>query len=764
MLRRFPITVGVMLIAVPLVFAALAGVGPASAQAAPGTVTEIVVEGVQRIESGTVRSYMLVQPGDAFDPQRIDKSLKSLFATGLFADVSVKRSGTKLIVAVVENPVINRIAFEGNRKLKDDDLKTEVSLRPRVIYTRTKVQNDVQRILTLYRRSGRFAATVEPKVIQLPQNRVDLVFEISEGKPTEIRSIRFIGNKEFSDSDLREEIRTRESRWYRILSSDDTYDPDRLTLDRELLRRYYLANGFADFRVISALAELTPDRENFFITFTVDEGNRYAFGEIKVVARIKDLQPEQVQDEIKAESGDWYDSSLVDDGIDALTDAVGNLGHAFVEVRPIVNRKREEKIIDVTFEINDGPRVFVERIEIAGNVRTLDQVIRREFRLVEGDAFNASRLRRSRQRIQNLNFFKTVNVERVPGSAPDKAVVQVEVEEKSSGSLSIGAGYSTTNGPLADFGIRESNLLGRGQDLRLKVVAAQRQSRIDVGFTEPYFMNREVAAGFDVFHSSTDLQDTSSFNTDRTGGAVRAGYPITENLRQYWRYAGERSSITKVSSNASEFVKAEKGVKTLSAVSHTLSYDQRDNRPDPTEGYFVSMTNEFAGVGGNRKFTRNALRGGKYFPLADKWVLGLLGSAGYIIGIGQDVSLLDRFFLGGDDLRGFATSGAGPRDTTTDDALGGEWRYAATAELRFPLGLPEELQFKGKLFTDIGSTGKLSASGPNVRDSGSLRASVGTGVTWVSPIGPIGVDIGFPVIKESFDVTETFRVNFGTRF
>ncbi|MBC8158794.1 MAG: outer membrane protein assembly factor BamA, partial [Alphaproteobacteria bacterium] len=460
-----------------------------------GVIREIIVEGGQRIEIDTVRSYLLIREGDAFDPLRVNRSLKSLFATGLFADVAIRRRGDTLVVNVTENPVINRIAFEGNDRLKDEELETEVTLRPRIIYTRSKVQADVKRILTLYRRKGRFAATVEPKVIQLPQNRVNLVFEISEGSTTEIRKIRFVGNREYSDGDLLDEIRTRETRWYRLFSSDDRYDPDRLTLDRELLRRFYLNEGFADFRVMSAVAELTPDRTDFFITFTVDEGERYTFGEVEVDVTLRDLDPEVVKDLMEIEQGDWYEVDAVDDAVDVISESVGTLGYAFVDVRPRLNRDHETHTIDVTFEVNEGPRVFVERIDIGGNVRTVDEVVRREFRLVEGDAFNASKLGRSRQRIQNLGFFGKVRVARVPGSAPDKTVIEVEVEEKSTGALTFGAGYSTSQGPLGDITIREKNLLGKGYDAKLGFTLAGTGSELDFSFTDPYFMGREVAAG-----------------------------------------------------------------------------------------------------------------------------------------------------------------------------------------------------------------------------------------------------------------------------
>lgn len=727
-------------------------------------VREVIVEGAQRIEPETVRSYLLIRAGDAYDPARVDRSLKSLYATGLFADVSIRRDGDVLVVSVVENPVINRIAFEGNKKLDDEVLEPEISLRPRVIYTRTKVQNDVKRLLSVYRLNGRFAATVDPKVIQLPQNRVDLVFEISEGKATKIRRIRMVGNREYSDARLREEIRTKESRWWRFLSSDDTYDPDRLTVDRELLRRFYLSNGFADFRVVSDVAELTPNREDFFITFTLEEGSRYEFGKIELDIRLRDLDSEDLWDEVVIDPGDWYDAQEVDKTIDRLTNKVGLLGYPFVDVRPRVVRDRENRTIAVTFELNEGARVFVERIEITGNVRTSEEVIRREFRMVEGDAFNSAKLRRSRQRLNNLNFFARVDIEQVPGNVPDKTVLKVDVEEKSTGSLTFGIGYSSSTGPLADFSIRERNLLGKGQDLKLGALIAASRSEIDLSFTEPYFLDREIAAGFDIRRVSRNLQDESSFDSRTTGGSLRAGYPITENLRQSWKYTIEKNEVTDVASDASIFVKAEEGTTMLSEVSHNLIYDRRDSAIRPTDGYIIRLTNDLAGLGGNTRYMKNQLRGVKYYPVDDQWVLSLSGTIGHIFGLGQDVNMLDRFFVGGNSLRGFTNSGIGPRDKTTKDALGGEWKYTATAELSFPVGLPAELGVKGRVFTDIGSSGKISPTGPTVEDTGSLRASVGTGVTWVSPFGPIGLDLGFPMLSEDFDELETLRINFGARF
>jgi len=736
---------------------------PAYAQAS-NTIAAIAVEGAARIEAETIRSYLLVREGDSFDPLRIDRSLKSLFSTGLFADVSLRREGNTLVVVVSENPVINRIAFEGNNRIKDENLTAEISLKPRVIYTRSKVQNDVNRIQTVYQKSGRFAVSVEPKIIQLPQNRVDLVYEIDEGSLTEVQNIRFVGNRIFDDGDLQDVVRTRETRWYRFLSTDDTYDPDRITFDRELLRRFYLRNGYADFKVLSAVAELTSDRNQFFITFTVEEGKRYKFGDITLNAKLRDLKAEDLMDKVKFETGAWYDATAVDDTVQALTQAAGNLGYAFVDVRPNVDRNPETGDIKIAFDIEEGPRVFVERINVTGNVRTLDEVVRREFRVVEGDAFNASKIRQSLTRVEDLNFFEKVNLTQAPGSAPDKAIVNVEVQEKSTGSLSVGAGFSTSTGALAEFGIRERNLLGRGQDLSLNLRISERQSQIDLSFTEPQFMNRDVSAGFDVFSTETDNQSTSSYNTKTSGGSLRFGYPISRHLDQGWRYTLKTSQISGVPTDASIYVKDQAGDKTLSEIGHSLVYDRRNSKANPSEGYVARMSNDLAGLGGDTSYLRNSVNGAYYYKIADGWVTTARGNTGLIVGIGQDVGLLDRFFVGGDNLRGFTNAGIGPRDIVTNDALGGEFMYTAALELTVPLGFPKELGISGKVFTDMGSAMTVNPSGTNVVDDGSVRSSAGVGVTWVSPVGPISLDFAQALMKESYDKTETMRVNFGTKF
>jgi outer membrane protein insertion porin family len=727
-------------------------------------VREIIVEGQQRIEAETVRSYLAIAVGDPFDEARIDRSLKALFATGLFADVTIRRQGAALVVRVVENPIINRLAFEGNRRITEQTLQAEVQLRPRQVYTRSRVQTDVQRILQIYQAAGRFAATVEPKVIQLEQNRVDLVFEINEGATTEIAGIRFVGNTKFSDGRLREVIATKESAWYRFLSSDDTYVPERINVDKAQLQAFYQSRGYADFRVISAVAELTAARDAFFITFTVEEGELYAFGAVNLRSDIKAVEVEALKALITTRQGDTYNADDVEKNIQTLTFELGRQGYAFVDVKPEIQRDRAQRTIGVTYAINESPRVYVERIDIAGNVRTLDEVIRREFRVAEGDAFNAAKIRRSRARIRGLNYFEKVDMRETRGSAPDKVIVGVEVEEKSTGELSFGIGFSTADSVLGDIAIRERNLLGRGQDLRVGLTVSPRRQQIDLGFTQPYFLDREITAGFDIFHRRQDLQDRSGYDQTTSGTNLRFGYAVTENLNHQTHYRLRHDMIDNIDASASTFVKRRAGGTVTSLAGHVLSYDRRDDRLEPTGGYLTRFGQDFAGLGGTERFVRHTLEHTHYFTVFTDAVLSLGLDTGHVIGVGDDVNINNRFFVGGDSFRGFRPGGIGPRDRATADALGGNTYFTGTAETQFPLGLPKELGIKGRLFVIAGSLFDIDESGPDIQDSSMVRATAGAGISWRTPFGPVRLDFAVPLMKESFDETELFRFAFGTRF
>ncbi len=735
-------------------------------QAAPAAdpISDIQVEGTERIDPVTIKSYLGLKPGDNFADRSLDRGLKALYNTGLFADVRLRRAGQILVVSVKENPIINRITFEGAKKIDADTLRSEVQLKPRNVLTRAKVQADVTRIQEIYRRSGRYAAKVEPKIISLNQNRVDLVFEIDEAKKNGIARISFIGNKNFSDGTLRNEVATRETAWYRFFGSDDSYDPDRLNADKELLRRFYLRQGYADFRVVSAVAELSPNQEDFYVTFTIDEGERYKFNNIAFDPKLKGLDAKPLYDYVEFEQGDWYDSKALEKTTDELTTEVGGMGYAFVNVDPVVQQNTKDRTIDVRFVISEGQRVFVESINISGNVRTEDRVIRREFKVAEGEPFNTSKIRRTKQRLQNLNYFEKTEITTEQGSAPDKTKVNVKVSEQSTGEISFGAGYSTSEQLLGDIRLRERNLLGKGQDLKIAATLSTRRTEFDIGFTEPYFLERNLSAGVDLFHITRENQRQSSYDETRSGGALRFKYNINEALTQEWKYGAKRVEVRNIDSDASIYIQQQKGVNTTSSISQTLYYDKLDNRQDPSNGYYLCFGADLAGLGGDSRYIRPEFGAGYYTPIAENWILGISGEAGYIAKIGRDIRITDRFFVGGGNLRGFESSGIGPRDLATRDALGGNRYATGTVELKFPLGLPEELGVLGAVFSDFGTLTGVDESGAGISDSGSLRASVGFGISWRSPFGPIRVDLAAPVADEPEDKTEAFRFTFGTRF
>jgi outer membrane protein insertion porin family len=753
------------------------GTSSAVAPVAPaGIVTQAVrsgdviravqIKGTERIDPATVRSYMTLDAGDSFTPAGLDGTLKRLYATGLFTNVELTREGNILVVSVRENPVINQVTFEGNDALETDALQQEIQLRSRNVYTRPRVQEDTQRLLDLYRRSGRFAATIEPKIVELQQNRVDLIFEIDEGDKTYVKRVAFVNNGAFGDSRLRGVLSTKESAWYRLLSADDVYDPDRLNYDEELLRQFYLEQGYADFRVVSTVAELAPDRSGFFITLTVDEGERYHVGKVSFVSDIPRVRGSDFAALSQVEPGAWLNGKLVERTASAITEALGNRGYAFAEARPDYQRNPEKRTVDIVFRMGESARVFVERINITGNVRTLDRVIRREIPLAEGDAFSGEKLREAERKLRNLGYFKTIKLDVQPGSAPDRSVINVAVEEQSTGELSFGAGFSSTESLLADVRLRERNFLGRGQDVRVATTFSGLRQEFDIGYTEPYFLDTNLRAGVDLFHITRELREDSVFDERRTGGGLRLGYDITENLSQTLRYVVRQVNITDIDPLASRFIKEQEGETLTSSIGQELTYDTRDNIQLPTSGYYIRYATEFAGVGGDVDFLRNSIGSGFFVPVAgDEWVWSFESNTGYVFGwSGEDIRINDRFFIGGDDLRGFKLAGVGPRDLATDDPLGGNMFFTASTELRFPLGLPEELGVTGRSFIDAGTVSQSDSEGTGVVDSGSIRASAGVGLAWQSPFGPVRIDFAQAIAKEDYDETEFFRFSFGTQF
>ena len=750
--------------------------------AAQGTVVrQIQVEGNRRVEPETVRSYLRFTVGDTYDPGKVNQSIKSLFATGLFSDVQIDRNGGIVYVTVAENPVISQVAFEGNSEIDTDTLVSEVHLKPRSVFTRARVQADVQRILDVYRRQGRYAATVEPKIIELEQDRVNLVFEIAEGKATKVKGINFIGNNAFGDSQLRDVISTTEKGWFDFLKGTSVYDPDRMNLDRELLRQFYLKNGYADAQVTVANAELDRDGSGFFITFAVEEGERYSFGPVSVDSTVAAISPEAVRGEIQTEEGEVYNAQLIDKSTEALTIAASEQGYAFARVRPRAYADPVSRTIAMTYTIEEGPRVYIERINISGNVRTKDYVIRREFRLAEGDAYNPLLVDKAKKRLERLGLFEKVKVARRPGAAQDRVVLDVVIVEKSTGELSFGAGFSTAEGVIGDISITERNLMGNGQFLRLKLSGSFERLQVDLSFTEPRFLDMNLAAGFDLFHKEIDQTSESGFRSRRTGGGVRLGFPLAENLWMQTRYNLSRDEIYDISDDASAAIEEAEGLTWTSLVGTSITYDLRDHPKNPTKGMFFQLSNDFAGLGGDVQYARVQAEVRGYYPITEHILFVSRAIGGHIAGWGgEDVRLLDLFFKGGETVRGFERAGFGPRDLLTNDALGGRTYWSTTAEVRFPIPLvPEDLGIQGAVFADAGSlfdAGQASKDlntqcpdgdkslGVCLADSSAIRASVGASILWASPVGPIRVDIAKVLSKESYDEEQFFRFGAQTNF
>lgn len=740
---------------------------PASApQAQASVIKAINVTGAQRLEPDTVRSYVKLTPGGSYTRESLDQALKDLYATELFADVQIRDDEGTLTIQVRENPIINRVVLEGNKRLKADKINPEIKLAPRQIFTRSKVRADVARIIELYRRQGRFAATVEPKMVQLDQNRVDVIFEISEGPKSKVRRINIIGNEKFDDGRLRSEMVTKESGITKIFSSGTSYDPDRLAYDQQKLRQFYLTNGYADFRVISAVAELTPDKRDFIITYVVEEGDRYKFGNVKLESELRDFRPKDFENLIRIKKGDWYNAKAVEDTVDTLNETAGLLGYAFADIQPEFQRNKDALTMGITFKVNDAPRVYVERVDINGNTNTRDKVVRREFRLAEGDAFNGFQVKRSRDRIQSLGFFQDkLEVEQKPGSAPDRVVLETNVEEKSTGELQVSAGYSSLEKFIVSLSITQRNFRGMGQELRASVDYSKYSKSVNLGFTEPYLFDKNIALGGDVFRREYNSfnyigsERNTTYQQTTTGFQLRLGVPLTEYWSLALRYGLSYDQIKLDQSTyytngmcdpaiAGRYLCDSLGNFWISSAGYSLVYDTLNNRVRPTAGMRAVFSQDFAGLGGDVKYLRTRGEAAKYTNLGSNFILTTSAEGGYIFGLGQDIRLVDRFFLGQPQMRGFDIRGVGPRirrtsydvsaipaqlyadrDYQQDDALGGNAYYKATAEIEIPLGSgARELGLRPSVFVDVGSVFKVKKP-TNLVDGCAAANAAGTQCT-----------------------------------
>jgi len=834
--------------------AATVAAGLASSQALAQTVDSITVEGNRRVETATIRSYFKPGPGGKLDQGHIDDGLKGLIETGLFQDVKINQAGGRIVVTVVENPVIGRVAFEGNKKIKDEQLSSEVQSKPRGTLSRPMVQSDAQRIADIYRHSGRYDVTVLPEIIEQPNNRVDLVFTITEGQKTGINSIEFTGNVVYSSYRLRDVIKTRESNLLSFLGGSDTYDPDRIEADRDLIRRYYLKHGFADVQVVAALTEYDPQRKGFLVTFKIDEGQQYRVASVNYQSSIAALDGNVLARFSRVSVGSVYNAEALEKSVEEMQIEAARRGFAFAIVKPRGDRNFESHTVSIVFAIDEGPRTYIERINVRGNTRTRDYVIRREFDISEGDAYNRALVDRAERRLKNLDYFKTVKITNEPGSSSDRVILNVELEEKSTGDFSVSGGYSTTDGPLAEVSLSERNLLGRGLFGKVSVTYGEFARGVSLSYIDPYVLDYRVALGLDAYYREQLPNQYISYGTKTIGFSPRLGFALREDLTLQLRYSIYEQDISLPSfldncnnnpnnglpfnpspafagtpagqaliqqlipggvdpsgtglfcysdGEASLPVRKElaNGSTITSALGYSLDYNTLDNNKNPTEGLLVDLRQDFAGVGGDVTYLKTAMDGKYYIPMVAD-IVGLIHLQGGImtqVGSNQ-IRMLDQFQMGPNLVRGFAPNGIGPRDINpfgTQDALGGTQYWGASFELQMPFWfLPKEIGLKGAVYADAGwlgdykgptdwaFTGEVNTPGciPPTNNGGRfpaapgtclglqydpqnvVRSSVGVGLIWQSPFGPLRFDYAIPLTKGPHDVVQEFKFGGGTTF
>lgn len=763
---------------------------PVPSPVAPGgVIAAINVSGNHRIEASTIMAYMVAQPGQAFNQEAINQSVKTLYATGLFKTVTITRQGNDLDVAVVENPTINAVLFSGNRGLSDKDAKAAITLGPRSVYTPEAAEAARRALLNAYAQKGFYNAQVTANIIKLSDNRVNLVFLCDEGHSLKVSRIVFIGDRHFSQSTLRDVISTREEAWWRFLTGTDVYSTERVEEDEYLLHKFYFHKGYANFQVVSANANLSPDRRSFYLTFTVVEGERYKVGDIKIVSSIPHLSESELRGLVPLAKGDWFDGDALQEGIDALNKRALNLGYAFATVNPQVELEPKTHRINIIFNVVNGPRVWIQRIDIVGNTRTEDKVIRRELTVAPGDAYNQSQIDQSKRNIKGLNFFKsdTVSLTTSPGSTPQQVILRTSVQEQSTGSFTFGGGYSSSLGAMLNTGISQSNFAGSGINTAINAMLAQRGTQVNLGMTDPYFMDRNLIAGWDLFRNVTDSYTNSSesysYSESNVGGDVRLGYRFNEHVFQTFTYQASERDIYDIptGSSANIYVENEAGKSTLSAISQSLNFDYLDDDQSPHSGLRMTLTSELAGLGGDAKYLRLTPSVSYYIPLErvfgnPNWVLKFSATGGYLLDMrGYQDKIEDRFYLGGDNLRGFADGGVGPYSypiynskdelVSSGGQIGGRYTWTQSTELHFPLPVSPDLGVSGFAFVDVGALwGARAIDGAKLRDSDAPRVGAGVGISWNTPFGLINLSLAQPVVKKSGDQTQQFRISFGSRF
>jgi outer membrane protein insertion porin family len=735
---------------------------PAPATAQPVTVSEVRITGTQRIDPATVLTYANLNVGDSVDSTELNNALRRLYATNLFNDVSVSLDGSTVIIAIDENPIINRIAIEGNDVLEDDILLTILDIKPRRVFTEQLAIKGKETLTEAYRQSGRYAAVIEPKIIELPDKRVDLIFEVNEGPLIKISTIKFIGNEAFSDNALKDVIESREAKWYIFLARDDKYDANRLSLDTQKLRQFYLQNGYADIRITRSSGELLADRSGFVLTFQIEENKPYDVGEISITSEIEGVDIDSLHESVSLETGELYDVRVLEETLSALTNKLGEFGYAFVDVRPDLQLDEKEGLVDIALSVGSAQRNYVEKINIRGNDRTLDSVIRRRFELVEGDSFNQLKLTRSERNVRNLGYFSKVSVDVLPGSESDQSVIDMLVEETTTGSLQLGVGYSTFDKATLTFGISENNFLGTGRGARASLSFSDTSASFRAGITEPHLFDRNLLGSFDVFKYETEY---TGVDLERTGVDLGVGFSAADDYRHRFGYL-LADNQTSIRSSSATSVSGDEGSSVISEVSYLLVKDTRDSRLNPTRGYTWRFSESYAGLGGDATYAKTIARAQYIHPFYfNSVIVGVDGEVGHIDGLGEKVSRSNRFLLGGRKLRGFSSAGVGPRDIGDNTAVGGNQYYAGSANLVSNIGLDKDLGMRWTIFSDFGSVwGTDYPEGVIGAENDSLRTSAGWGLLWDTAIGPMTFMWAYPIQEEEYDRTKIFQFRFGSSF
>ena len=722
---------------------------------------QIIIQGNRRLENELIlRSSGIEKIGT--DDKSLSLAIKNLYKTGYFEDVNIFKDKNIIFINVKENPIVDLISIEGNKEITDDIILAELITKSRNVFSTDQIKLDSEKILTLYKRQGFFSTFVEPKIIRVDENRVNLVFEVYEGKEATIKKVNFINNKIFSDSTLKDIISSSEYRWYEFWGSNDRFDKDRINYDKDLLKKYYFDNGYIDFEIISVNSSLVDNRKDFIVNFTLFEGKRYKITKVKYNSSIRNLKNEQIKDLVDIDAGDWFSSLEIDNSIKKITDITSQMGYAFVDVSPRI-KKFGDNQVEITFEIQQGTKIFIDRINITGNIKTNDSVIRRELQFVEGDAYNLSKIKESERRIKGTGLFDNIEIKLDEMVGTNKTKVDVSVAERSTGQFTVGAGFSSLDGALGNIGIKESNLFGEAKELGLNLGLSTRRSEIDLSYTDPYFLNRDLAAGIDIFNVRRNQKTYSGYKHNIIGFKLRSGFEIIDNLRYFSSYTLKRDKIHDIDNNTSIYIQEQEGKRVTSVIGQAIQYDKLNDRINPTDGYRVRLDFDYFGLVGDSEHILTELKIAHFYRIADGFVLANFLEGGYIASI-KEIKINDRFNLNGDQLRGFKNLGIGPRDSSTSDALGGEIYYVNRNEITFPLGLPDDLGIGGLIFADIGTIYNQSSSALNIHDESALRASAGVGISWVSPFGPVKFYLSKALLKENYDKKEIFRFSFGTTY